>query len=232
MHLSVIVPAYNEEKIIADTISRLSAYFRKKPFEAEIIVVDDGSRDRTVGVADAAAKGHANVRVLRSPKNQGKGGACRIGALAAKGEWRLFLDADLSTLPEEYEKFVPYMGTHEVIIGSRCLPDSVITVRQPFFREIVGRMLNLVFRIVMGLPFADTQCGFKLYHERTRAVFEEQRVTGWMFEVETLFLARKKGFKIKEVPIVWAHDASSSVKLSDFFGIIRDLIKIRKMHGS
>ncbi len=230
MFLSLIVPAYNEEKTIAGTITKLSEYFTKQGFAFEILVVDDGSKDGTIAAAEKEATKYQNVRVLRSPRNQGKGGACQIGALSATGDWWLFLDADLSTQPEEYEKLVPHMAMHDVVIGSRCLPDSVVTIHQPYYREQVGRLLNRIFRITMGLPFADTQCGFKIYHKKTRAVFVEQRVTGWMFEVETLYLAQKKGFKIIEIPIVWAHEPTSSVKLTDFFTIVRDLLRIKKMH--
>src|SRR3989344_403353 len=231
MFLSVVVPAYNEEKVIEKNVHRLFDYFKTKGFEFEILVVDDGSRDNTIAEAEKAAAALPNVRVIRSPKNQGKCGAVKLGALEAKGEWWLFLDADLSTLPEEYEKLVPYTANYDIVIGSRCLPDSIVTIHQPWHREFIGRMLNRIFRLILGLPFADTQCGFKLYNKKTRVIFEEQQVTRWLFEVEDLYLALKKKFTVKEVPIAWAHDDSSSVKLTDFFAIIRDLFRIKKMHS-
>jgi len=230
MFLSVVIPAYNEAVIIERTIDTIVAYFAKKNFEFEVIVVDDGSTDETAARAHEASQRIPNVRVIRLSKNQGKGGAVKAGALASRGEWMLFLDADLSTQPMEFEKFVPYLATHDIVIGSRCLPGSVITVHQPWSREILGRLLNKLFRVVSHVPFADTQCGFKLFHQRTKSLFQEQVLTRWLFEVEVLYMAIKQNFRIQEIPISWAHDRHSSVKLSDGLRILYDLWTIRRIH--
>lgn len=230
MFLSIVIPAYNEENTISNTIDELYSYFKKKSFEFEILVVDDGSRDQTVATAESKAHKLPNVRVIRSSRNQGKGGAVKIGALESRGDWQLFLDADLSTQPEEFEKLAPYMNDYDIIIGSRCLPDSVVTIHQPRLREFIGRTLNRAFRIILKLPFADTQCGFKLYHKRTRPLYEAQQLTRWLFEVELLYLALRNNFRVKEAPVRWAHDAASHVKVTDFFDIVRDLYRIKKIH--
>lgn len=231
MFLSIIIPAYNEANIIEETIDKVHKYFVEKKFEFEIIVVDDGSDDDTSLRVKKKEKEFLNVRLFCLPKNLGKGGAVKAGALASKGEWMLFMDADLSSQPEEFDKFSCFLNSHDIVIGSRCLPDSVIKVHQPKFREITGRILNKLFYLTLKLPFADTQCGFKIFHRRTISLFEAQALTRWLFEVEVLYLGLRQNFNIKEVPIVWAHDPITKVKFSDGLRILYDLWKIKQIHS-
>ncbi len=231
MLLSVIVPAYNEAEVIAKTINRLNEYFSGAVFEYEIIIVDDGSTDQTAAIVQEKAKQIARLKLLSLPKNIGKGGAVRAGALAAQGEWILFLDADLSTDPSEFEKFKPYLQSYDIVIGSRAIAGAVLKVRQSLLRELTGRFLNLIFRIFLKLPFADTQCGFKLFNARTKILFEQQQLTGWLFDAELLYLALQKKYKVKELPVVWSNDPTSQVKVRHLFSILKDLLRIKSLHA-
>lgn len=231
MRLSIIIPAYNEEKVIGATIERVVEYFRGRDVDFEVIIVDDGSSDATARIAAEKSKQYANIQFIRNEVNRGKGFAVRTGVLAAEGEWILFLDADLSTAPEEFGKFIAHMTTHDIIIGSRAIRGSVITVHQPFFREFIGRLLNKLIRWSVGLPFHDTQCGFKLFHARTKDIFEAQTIFGWLFDVELLKLALLRGHRIREVPVVWQNDPTSAVKTRHIFGIIRELVRITRTHS-
>lgn len=226
--LSVVIPAYNEEAAIAEAIDRVGRYFTTRGLSFGIIVVDDGSSDRTRAAVEGKVAEWPMVRLLANETNRGKGYSVKRGALAAEGEWILFLDADLSTLPEEFEKLEGAMRDHDIVIGSRALPASRITRHQPFLRELGGRFFNKIVQWYMGLPFHDTQCGFKCFNRRTRVLFEKQTLAGWAFDVELLFLAQKMGFRIAEVPIVWTDDPTSTVRPFHFFSIIRDLRRIKK----
>jgi len=230
--ISVVIPAYNEERAIATAIRRVADYFSRLGKSFEIIVVDDGSSDRTSSLVREEMKNYPMLRLLRNDTNGGKGLAVKRGALAADGEWILFLDADLSTQPEEFEKLEPAMRDHDVIIGSRALPDSQITRHQTFLREFGGRFFNKIVQWYMGIPFHDTQCGFKCFNRRTRVLFEKQTLHGWAFDVELLFLAQKMGFRIAEVPIVWTNDPTSTVRSKDVMRVLRDLRRIKKYWSS
>ncbi len=210
--LSIVIPAYNEERRLAATLERISGYLaRQAPAFAEILVVDDGSRDRTAEVAAA----FPHVRVLRNPGNRGKGYSVRHGMLEARGEWTLFTDADLSTPMEELEKL--WAAAREgaaVVIGSRALDRTLIGVHQPYLRETSGRVFNLFMRLVTGLPFSDTQCGFKLFRSSAaRKIFARQSLDGFGFDVEVLFIARRLGYSVAEVPVRWNDVAGTKVSL-------------------
>jgi glycosyltransferase involved in cell wall biosynthesis len=197
----------------------------------EIIVVDDGSADGTAAVAERCAAVRPNVRMLRNPGNRGKGYSVRHGMLEAKGEWALFSDADLSAPIEELEKLweaVQRSGA-EVAIGSRALNRKLIGVHQSAFREYGGRIFNLVLRIVTGLPFWDTQCGFKLFRaDAAREIFRRQRSEGFGFDAEALFIARRLGYQIFEVPVRWNHVEGTKMRLfSDTLRMVTDLVSTR-----
>lgn len=224
--LSIVIPAYNEEPRLAATLERISEYLASQapPF-AEILVVDDGSRDCT---AQVAAR-FPGVRVLRNPGNRGKGYSVRHGMLEARGEWTMFTDADLSTPVEELEKL--WAAAREgaaVAIGSRALDRSLIGVHQPYLRETSGRLFNLFMRMVTGLPFHDTQCGFKLFRScAARKIFARQSLDGFGFDVEVLFIARRLGYPVAEVPVRWNDVAGTKVSLARGMQAFLDPLRIR-----
>jgi glycosyltransferase involved in cell wall biosynthesis len=224
--ISIIIPAYNEEKRLPDTLAVLQAYLAATPWEfTEIVVVDDGSRDGTAEVARAAGVG-----VLRNPGNRGKGYSVRHGMLKARGDWLLFSDADLSTPIEELEKLWAAIEREraQAAIGSRGLDRSLIGVRQPLFRDVGGRFFNLVIRLLTGLPFHDTQCGFKLFESAAaREIFRRQRVERFGFDVEVLFIAQRLGYRILEVPVRWNDVAGTKVKMLGALAAFLDPAKVR-----
>lgn len=224
--ISIIIPAYNEEKRLPATLSTVKAYLQATSWDfTEIVVVDDGSRD---GTAEIARK--AGVRLLQNPGNRGKGYSVRHGMLEAKGDWLLFSDADLSTPIEELEKLWTAIDREraQAAIGSRDLDRSLIGVRQPVFREFGGRFFNLVMRLVTGLPFHDTQCGFKLFEvSAARQIFRRQRVERFGFDVEVLFIAQRLGYRALEVPVRWNDVAGTKVKMLGALAAFLDPLKVR-----
>lgn len=226
--ISVVIPAYNEAGAIKATLDRVVNYFSQKGFDFEVLVVDDGSSDRTKEMVKEKMAEYGMVRLLSNEKNKGKGFSVRRGALEAEKEWILFMDADLSTTPEEFEKFLEAMKSHDIVIGSRAAPGAEIRIRQPILRELAGRFFNKIIRLYLGLPFYDTQCGFKCFNKKTKILFERQKLEGWVFDVELLYLAKKMGFKVAEVPITWVNDPTSTVKSSDFLKIIRDIKRVKR----
>jgi len=222
--LSVVVPALNEEDRLPRTLERIASHLGRRGGGYEVVVIDDGSRDRTAERAQAAG-----ATVLRNEANRGKGYAVRRGMLAARGTRRLMTDADLSTPIEELDRLAARMDEgHDVVIGSRALPGARIEVRQPWYRENMGRLFNLFVRALAVPGVMDTQCGFKLFSAAAaRDVFSSARLDGFSFDVEALFLARRKGYRIAEVPVVWRNDAASRVSLVRGFLAFPDLLRIR-----
>ncbi len=199
----------------------------------EVIVVDDGSRDGTSGVVREFAKANGNLRLVKNPGNRGKGYAVRNGMLEAKGEWILYTDADLSTPITEIEKLCRAASEQGagVAIGSRAVDRSLVEVHQPALRELSGRAFNLVMRMVTGLPFRDTQCGFKLFRaDAARQIFSRQKQEGFSFDVEDLLIAKKLGVRAVEVPVRWANVEGTKVRLSQGMMSFVDLVKIRMDH--
>ena len=229
--LSIIIPAYNERSRLPATLDRVIDYMKTAGWERwEIIVVDDGSSDGTAEAAEAAHETNARVRVLRNPGNRGKGYAVRHGMLDSGMEWRLLTDADLSAPIEELEKLWNAVkdGQAQVAIGSRALDRSLIGVHQPGFRETAGKLFNFVMQVFIGLHIRDTQCGFKLFRgDVASAVFARQQIERFGFDVEALFLARKMGFRIAEIPVRWNHVEGSKVGMLNGAQSFIDLAKIR-----
>lgn len=224
--ISIIIPAFNEEKRLASTLTSVEKYLSSSFWEfAEVVVVDDGSRDGTAALAEAAG-----VRVLRNPGNRGKGYSVRHGMLEARGDWALFSDADLSAPIEELEtlwKAVQREGA-ACAIGSRALDRSLIGVRQPAFREFSGRLFNLLMRLETGLPFQDTQCGFKLFEKSAaREIFSRQRLDGFGFDVEVLFIAQRLGYRTVEIPVRWNDVAGTKVSMVRGAMSFLDPLKVR-----
>jgi dolichyl-phosphate beta-glucosyltransferase len=232
--LSVVIPAYNEERRLPQTLQQVSEWLAKGHFSfCEVLVVDDGSRDGTGGVVEQFAMTHSCVRLARYGGNRGKGFAVRTGMLMAKGDWILYTDADLSTPIAEIEKLCRAAGEQgaAIAIGSRALNRALVEVHQPALRELSGRFFNLVMRTVTGLTFKDTQCGFKLYRaDAARRIFSLQKQDGFSFDVEDLLIARKLGIRAVEVPVRWANVEGTTVRLSQGIKSFVDLIEIRMDH--
>jgi glycosyltransferase involved in cell wall biosynthesis len=224
--ISIIIPAYNEEKRLPSTLSTVKTYLASGHWEfSEVVVVDDGSRDQTAGVAR-----DAGARVIQNPGNRGKGYSVRNGMLNAKGDWALFSDADLSAPIDELEKLwvaVQKDGA-KAAIGSRALDRSLIGVHQPAFRENMGRVFNLLMRLETGLPFRDTQCGFKLFEAAAaREIFKRQRLDGFGFDVEVLFIAKRLGYRTLEIPVRWNDVAGTKVSMVSGAKGFLDPLKVR-----
>lgn len=200
----------------------------------EILVVDDGSGDRTAALVQQFQATHPGIRLIQNPGNRGKGYSVRHGVLEAHGDWVLFTDADLSAPIEELDKLLATARERgaSIVIGSRALDRSLITVHQSLFRESAGRIFNLLMRLATGLPFADTQCGFKLFEGRAaREVFHRLQIERWGFDAEVLFIARKLGYKAVEVPVRWSHSEGTKVSMfRDSVHMFLDLLRIRWYH--
>ncbi len=213
--LSVVIPAYNEEARLPRSLARIREYLLRAHPSSEIIVVDDGSTDRTADAVRSLQKETQDLQLLVNEQNRGKGYSVRAGMLAARGEITLFTDADLSAPIEEAEKLLAALHSADVAIGSRALDRSLIQVHQSRSRELAGILFNLMVRIATGLPFEDTQCGFKAFRtDRARVIFEQQTIEGFGFDPEMLFLAKRHGLRAVEVPVVWAHDPRTKVHMT------------------
>jgi len=224
--LSVVIPAFNEEQRLPDTLTRLVGFLERWPGSHEILLVDDGSTDRTVERAQEVCP---SILVTRSRRNRGKGHAVREGMRRATGRRRLMTDADLSTPIEELERLLQQMERgYDVVIGSRALPGAQIQVHQPIYREALGRLFNLLVRWLVVPGLHDTQCGFKLFSEEAARVFEVTRLDGFCFDVEALFVARKRGLRIAELPVTWRNDAATRVTALRGALAFADLLRIRQ----
>ena len=231
MDLSVVIPAYDEERRIGPTLERIVAYLRRRGSTSEILVVADGCRDRTVDVVKGIGTEGFPLRVLDSGVNHGKGRCVRRGMLAARGTLRLFPDADLSTPIEELEKLRGALAAgHDVAIGSRRLPESRVDVPQPWWRRAMGWGFNWCVQHLAVPGIADTQCGFKLFSaDAARQIFSRQRIDEFGFDVEVLWIARKLGLRVAEVPVTWLDDPDSKVRpVSDAWRMLVDLQRIRR----
>jgi len=230
MKISVVVPAYNEAGRILPSLDNIFAYMDVHHPDYEVVVVDDGSSDGTAAVVSRRFEGKPQLRVLSYGGNRGKGYAVRHGALQAGGDVVLFSDADLSTPIAEVEKLLPRIEQgYDLVIASRAHAQAEIRARQPFFREAVGKLFNLLVRLLVLPAFRDTQCGFKAFRrERLQPVLQQQQIDGFAFDVEMIALALAEGLKIIEVPVVWENSPSSSVKLSRGMAAFFDLIPIRR----
>ena len=263
MFLSVIIPAYNEEKRLPATLKKVKAYLEKQSYDWEVLIVNDGSRDRTAEVAGRMIENpkseyrnskqylnykNQNIKLINNRENKGKGAVVKQGMLAAKGEWRLFMDADNSTDISEIEKLFNFANPkseilnpkqilnyndqnsekYEIIIGSRYLKSDSIKIKQPLGRRLISRLGNWLIRILLGLDVADTQCGFKLFSAKATAdIFPKQTISRWGFDMEILAIAKHRGYQIKEVAVDWYDAAGSQVKKSAAFKTLKELITIK-----
>jgi len=226
--LSIVIPAYNEEKRLPATLDRIASWVKDSPLPVgEILVVDDGSRDGTAALVE---KRGAPVRLVRNPGNRGKGYAVRNGMLAATGDWILATDADLSAPIEELANLIDAARRENAVvaIGSRALDRKLVKVHQPMMREFSGRAFNVVMRVVTGLPFRDTQCGFKLFRQdAAKTIFSRQLEEGFSFDVEDLVIARMLGLRSIEVPVEWSNVEGTKVSLAQGMKSFADLVRIR-----
>jgi dolichyl-phosphate beta-glucosyltransferase len=227
--LSIIIPSYNEELRLPGTLDKIATYIRVSGRNTEVIVVDDGSKDRTAEVAETYRSKIANLRVLPNAVNRGKGFSVRHGSLEAQGDTILFTDADLSAPIEEADKLLKALKDHDVAIGSRAVDRSLIDVHESLFREFAGKVFNTIVRVILRLPFVDTQCGFKAFRRATsRIIFEQQTIEGFGFDPELLYLARHHGLLTVEVPVRWSHSPATKVNmLSDSLQMFVDVFLIR-----
>ena len=227
---SIVLPAYNESERVAATLQKISAHAAQRHWEAEIIVVNDGSTDATAAIVQSHAARCPAVRLVENPGNRGKGYSVRNGMLQAKGDVLLFSDADLSSPIAEADKlFAAIADGADVAIGSRWIDVELQTKRQPLYRQLFGRMYNLALRLILGLRFKDTQCGFKAFNRHAAdTLFPMQEIERWGFDPELLYLARRFHLKVKEVPVEWAHREGTRINpLRDGLRMLLEMVKVR-----
>jgi glycosyltransferase involved in cell wall biosynthesis len=230
IHLSVIIPAYNEAEKLPQTLPETSAYLSRQSYSYEIIVVNDGSRDRTADVVRELIPQVKNLKLIDNQENHGKGYVVRQGMLQAMGEYRLFTDADNSTTIDHLERMWPvFKEGYDVVIGSRDVKGAKMEPAQPLFRRLLGEIFNLIVQAVVGLwGIWDTQCGFKTFTKKlVEEIFPKCKINRFAFDPEILILAKKAGYKIKEVPIFWKNDARSTVKFTWMLKMLFEVLQIR-----
>ena len=239
MFLSVVIPAFNEEKRLPETLKKVRDYLTASDYEWEVLVVNDGSKDGTATVVSDLIKEWSarpskpegrsgGFHIVDNKENKGKGGVVKQGMLEAKGEWRLFMDADGSTDVSEIEKLWAYKENFEIIIGSRYLNKDSIKIKQPLMRQIVSRMGNWLIRIMLGINLEDTQCGFKLFSAKVaEEIFPKQTIMRWGFDMEILAIAKHRGYQIKEVAVDWYDAEGSQVKKFAALKTLKELITIK-----
>lgn len=234
MDLSIIIPAYNEEKRIEKTIQNIVSYLSKKFADNyEIIIVDDRSKDKTVEIVKKLSRENEKIKIMVNEENYGKGYSVKKGMLNAQGKYLLFSDADLSTPIEELDKLLFWIEKgYDIAIGSRSLKDSQVIVHQPFYREMMGKIFNKLVKIWCLSDFVDTQCGFKLFNkEVAKKIFTQTKINRFTFDVEILYLAKRNGLRVKEIPVRWINSPASRVNpIFDSLKMLIDLLQIRFLH--
>jgi len=227
--ISIIIPAYNEESRIVSSLVSAWIYMNERQYNFELIVVDDGSKDKTVELVKQFGK----AKLIKQPKNMGKGAAVKTGMLQATGDIRIFTDADFSTPIYEIQKILNKLsGNADICIGSRAIDNSMIKKHQPFYREFMGKSFNKIVQVLLFKGIKDTQCGFKGFKkEAAEKIFSNAKIKGFSFDVEILFLANKAGFKIEQVPVEWYNDNRSKVNpIKDSLAMIIELFRIKRLH--
>ncbi|WP_263368712.1 dolichyl-phosphate beta-glucosyltransferase [Edaphobacter bradus] len=228
--LSIVIPAYNESGRIEDALERVTSCIDQQGWDAEVLVVDDGSKDSTAAIVQSWMLNYPRLHLVQNPGNRGKGYSVRNGLLQAAGDIVMFTDADLSAPMEEAERLIAAIHDGaDVAIGSRWLDRARQTIHQPLYRQFFGRCFNWITRTVMGLPFKDTQCGFKAFRRPVaQVIFRLQTIERWGFDPEILFIARKLKYVIREVPVTWGHDERSRISyLRDGMKMLEDMARIR-----
>lgn len=235
MHLSIIIPAYNEGKRIGGTLEKIFSFMETKGYDYEVLVVDDGSADDTVSISEKSAlASKKRLKVVKNGTNLGKGFSVKNGIANSSGEYVLFSDADMSTPIEEVDKlFGALSGGYDIAIGSRDVASSAVKLHQPFYRETMGKIFNVLVRRFVIDGLCDTQCGFKLFKgDAARKIAGELKINGFCFDVEMLYIAKRKGYNIKEVGVEWYNSPQSKVSpVRSSFSMFKDLVRIRKLHS-
>lgn len=227
--LSIIFPAYNEARTIRKAIKETAQILRHQAIAHELIVVDDGSTDDTLSIAQKLVTEYPELRIIQQSLNQGKGAAIQRGVAEANGQWMAFMDCDLATHPRELPLVLPLFDTTDIVIGSRRHPQSRITEHQPWYRQALGKSINAFIRYALKLPYHDTQCGFKLFRNGVaKILFRDLKTKGWVFDVEVLLKAQRLGYRITEVPVTWKNGDNTRVTIFDSFAILRDLYRLKK----
>lgn len=230
--ISIVIPAYNEESVIQNCIASVQFFFTQKSMRHEIIIVDDGSTDKTASLAHAIATAHPSIRVISYEKNRGKGYAVRMGVLAAHGQQILFMDADCSTPVEMYDALALHLlNGYDIVIGSRYLKESAIHIRQPKKRILLGRIGNALIQLLLLQGIHDTQCGFKIFsYISAQAIFLKQKIDRWGFDMEALAIGQCMGFRIQEIPVSWHDDTRRKSRfrpIKDAYKTLGELFKIK-----
>ena len=228
MEISVVIPAFNEEKKLELSLQKIIQYLEKNFENYEILVIDDGSKDNTPEIIQKYKE--KKVRMIQNPKNMGKGFSVKLGMINTKYDPLLFTDADLATPIEETEKFLAAINEgYNVIIASRNLENSKIEVEQPKYRQVLGKGFPFIVKTFLIADFKDTQCGFKMFtKEAAKKIFPRQTIQGWAFDVEIIFIAQELGYKIKELPVTWVDKGDSKLSpIKDSFKMFNEIIKIK-----
>ena len=225
--LSIVIPAYNEEKRLPEALNRMLSYLKKRKLKNEIIIVADKSKDNTLGIVKNYSKKYKNIRYMYNPKKQGKGYAIKKGVLASKGSLVLFTDADTSTPITELDNFMPQIKGYDIVIGSREHKDSIVK-NKLISRVILGNLGNILLRLLLIRKIKDTQCGFKLFKGNiARKLFSLSRIKGFGFDFEIIFLAQKNRYRIKEMPVNWTYCGGTKVTWQSHFVTLKELFEIK-----
>lgn len=228
IELSVVIPVFNEEKRLPSNLDKIITFLKKKKLRSEIILVDDGSLDKTWVVLEDYKKRHQNILLCRHLVNKGKGAAVRTGMLKAGGKLVLMTDCDLSTPIEEIDNLVTYVDSHDIIIGSRRLKEKKLGRMPAKYRTLLGDIYYEMLRLILLPSVKDTNCGFKLFSRKViKPVFSKQLINRWGYDAEVLFIADKLGFSIKEIPVRWTHYGGSKVRLAD--AVLKTLAELGKI---
>ncbi|OGB74404.1 hypothetical protein A2V68_01680 [candidate division Kazan bacterium RBG_13_50_9] len=229
IYLSVVIPAYNEERRIGKTLAAVRGFLDKQNYDYEVLVVDDGSRDTTRDIVGIIAEGWPQLKMIANRANRGKGAVVKQGVLDARGRYILFADADNATPVEQLDKLLPYAREYPIVIGSRHCPGAKIHISQAPHRKLLSRASNLLIRILAVPGIWDTQCGFKLFERNAvQNIFANVRLNRFGFDFESLVIARHLGYKFKEVPIEWYNDPESKVRTGrEALRTLRDLFKVK-----
>jgi dolichyl-phosphate beta-glucosyltransferase len=234
--LTLVIPAYNEEKRISITLQKVTQYLLTHKLTCELVIVNDGSSDKTTTVVSTFIdnlNADIELKLLSHKKRSGKGWAVRTGMLAAQGRYVLFMDADLSVPIDEIDIFLKKIKDYDVVIGTRKVKGARVEVHQPFFRELLGKGFTKLSNFILGTHYSDFTCGFKIFKAAAAAtLFEQQKLPDWSFDSEILYLAHKQGFKVLEQPVRWINDPNTKVRLyRDVVISLLGLLKIRRIHG-